>query len=151
MAEKRQRTVNDSVRAQLLAGAYTAAAQAVEKRTTLRGANARRVAVETVNAALPKVRAEHIAGLAEYGAGTTAARLASLAVLAVDLAVFGAVAARGPRWARPLGAVSLVGHVGVYVFAKRRAARIRAAANAQAQPVAVPKMSAETAARVKRP
>lgn len=134
MAEKGQTSVNESVRAQLLAGAYDAAAVAVEKRTTLRGASARRVAVETVNAAMPKIQAEHSAGLIQSGPETIVAGLAAVAVLAVDLAVFGAVARRGPRWARGLAVVSIAGHIGLVTFARVRQARIKAAAGGSTKP-----------------
>lgn len=134
MAEKGQTSVNTSVRAQLLAGAYDAATVAVEKRTTLRGASARRVAVETVNAAMPKVQAEHSAGLIDSGPETIIAGLSAVALLAVDLVVFGAVAARGPRWARGLAVVSAAGHVGLVTFAKVRQRRIKAAAGGLVKP-----------------
>jgi hypothetical protein len=131
MAEKGQRAANETVRAQLLADAYSAGEKAVCRHTLLRGDDARRVAVEAVDAARPKLISEYTAGVTASGPQTVAVAAAAVAVLGADLAVFAAVAVRRTRRVRGLAAAAFVGHLGLYTYARYRAARIRTAARAR--------------------
>lgn len=132
MAGNVQTDLNDKVRAQMLNQAYTKAANILASKTALNTASARAIAPVVVDAVAPALHAEHAQRLAGItGEQATKLGAASIAVLALDLTLFGALAVRGPQWLRGLGVVAVAAHTGLFVYSKRTTARVRAAARAE--------------------
>jgi hypothetical protein len=132
MAENVQRDTIDKVRAQLLGQAYRKAAAVLYAQTALSPSTASAVAPAVVDAVAPALRAEHAQQLSGItGEQATKLGAASIGVLALDLTMFGVIAARGPRWSRPLACLAIVTHASLFAYSKRSSARVRAAARVE--------------------
>lgn len=135
MAGNTHNDTADKIRTETLKQAHKRVAAALVAKTPLTPSMSRQVAPDLVDAAAPSIRAEHTQQLAGMsGQQATLLGLAAMGVLALDLTVFGVVAARGPRWARPLAAVTIAVHTAFFTVNRRRIERVRAAARAESTP-----------------
>jgi hypothetical protein len=132
MAQTGQQSDSDKLRTQLLQQAYTKAAAVIASKTTLSAKQAKTLAPDVVDAAAPSVRLECVQHMAAVTPAQAYRRgAAALVVLALDLATFGVVAARGPRWARAVAVLAMAGHTALVVSNRRDVNRLRAAARSQ--------------------
>lgn len=113
----------------LLTNAADNATAAVEKATTLRGSHARRVATVALKAGGDSLRAEYALRLADPREALAAAGLA-VAVLACDLVLLAAVAAKGTPRMRAVAGVTAAGHVALVAWSQHRRARQTVKVNA---------------------
>ncbi len=118
-------THRTALRTALLHRAGTEAAAAVEKHTTLRGAQARKAAQAALAAGGDALRAEHAIRLAMRP--DAAGLAAGLVAAGLDVTVYALIAAgRNPRSLRKLAAAAVALRLGLVGYTRWRAATIRA-------------------------
>lgn len=119
------------LREALLRRAAKDATDAVEKATTLRGADARKVAQAALGAAGDSLRSEYAL---RFASRRDPVALAGAAVgLGLDLVLFGSIAAgKNARALRPLAAVAAVVRAGLFGYAQHRSKALRAQIGAAA-------------------
>lgn len=132
MLEKGRPNEKTAIRARLRAGAERDALDAVTRYSELRGEQALHVARHTVAAAAPKLRAEHVARLANLSDREAIASGVSLvATLALDVAAYLTIFRRGTTKDRVLAGVGIAAHVVLVGHSRWREATVRKAARAQ--------------------
>jgi hypothetical protein len=132
MAKNVQADTADRVQARIRSQAHNRVAAVLTAKTGVPASVARDVAGDLVDAAAPHIRAQYAGELAGLsGAQATRLGAAAIGLLTLDLTVFATVAARGPRWVRPVAAAAVVAHTAFFVVNKRRVERMRAAARVE--------------------